>query len=125
METSYIQFDNPNTEDQTRSDGFLKRIFINLIVGILKIFIPKSNPDFEKEIDKVKSWLIEIDNETGIPEREIGLDENGNTILKMPYKVNRGYWTDNNLLLEDFKRLFNVSEIDKSGFETRWKNFNF
>ena len=60
----------------------------------------------------------------GIPEREIGLDKEGRVILKMPYKDNYGYWTDNNLLLNDFKEHFVVSEIRKDSFEKSWKLFD-
>ncbi|MBK7855618.1 MAG: hypothetical protein IPJ79_12590 [Bacteroidetes bacterium] len=44
------------------------------LVGILTTIIPKANPDFEDKIDEVQYWLVECDNETGIPEREIGLE---------------------------------------------------
>lgn len=92
-------------------------------MGILTTVIPKANPDYENEIDKVKSWLIELETETGIPQREIGLDNLGKPILKMPYKDNYGYWTENNLLLDDFKKHFQVREIDPTMFETKWNNF--
>jgi len=39
----------------------------------------------------------------------------------LPFKNNYGYWTDNNLLLNDFKELFNTSEISKEIFEQHWK----
>ncbi|MBK7855619.1 MAG: hypothetical protein IPJ79_12595 [Bacteroidetes bacterium] len=42
----------------------------------------------------------------------------------MPYKDNYGYWTDNNLLLHDFKEHFVVSEINKDSFEQSWELFD-
>ncbi|MBD8019098.1 hypothetical protein H9628_11505 [Weeksellaceae bacterium Sa1CVA4] len=94
------------------------------LVGILTSIIPKANPDFEGKIDEVQYWLVECDNETGIPEREIGLDKEGRVILKMPHKDNSGYWTDNNLLLNEFKEHFNVSEISRESFEQSWELFD-
>lgn len=94
------------------------------MLGILTTIIPKANPDFEDKIDEVEYWLVECDNETGIPEREIGLDKEGRVILKMPFKDNYGYWTDNNLLLNDFKEHFMASEVSKEIFEWKWKMFD-
>jgi hypothetical protein len=120
METTYIQFEVPKNEKQTATDGKVKKSLKKAVIGILTSVILKANPDYDKEIDKVKSWLIELETETGIPKREIGLNNLGEPILKMPYKNNYGYWTDNNLLLGDFKKHFQVGEIDKATFETKW-----
>jgi hypothetical protein len=91
------------------------------LVGSLTKIIPKANPDFDAKMDEIQYWLVECDNETGIPEREIGLDKERRVILKMPYKNNYGYWTDNNLLLKDFKEHFVVSEISQESFEQSWE----
>jgi hypothetical protein len=121
---TYIQFKVPKTEQKTQSDGIVKRTFKSAIVGILTFIIPKANPDFENKIDLVENWLIELDFETGIPEREIGLNKNGQVILKMPFKNNYGYWTDNNLMLKDFKKHFKTSEINNTDFEKYWNLFD-
>jgi len=71
MTTTYIQFDAPTSNRQTKKDGLLKKIF----VGILTKIIPKANPGFDDIIDDVKYWVLECDNESGIPQREIGLDK--------------------------------------------------
>ena len=42
----------------------------------------------------------------------------------MPYNDNYGYWTDNNLLLNDFKKHFVVTEISKEIFEKSWELFD-
>lgn len=120
MKTTYIQFEVPKNENQTSADGILKRSLKKALVGILTPVIPKANPDFDEKIDTIKYWLVELETETGISQREIGLDDEGNIVLKMPYKDNYGYWTDNNLLLEDFKKHFQAKEIDKITFETKW-----
>ena len=121
--TTYIQFKVPKNEHKPKPDGFIKRNVKKGIIGILTSIIPKANPDFEDKIDLVENWLVELDYETGIPEREIGIDKNGQIILKMPFENNYGYWTDNNLLLADFKKNFMTSEISQDSFENHWSLF--
>lgn len=89
---------------------------------ILSYFIPKANPDFDRLIDDVETWLIEL-NEEGIPEREIGFNSNGVPIMKMPWNKNYGYWTDNNLTADDFENLFEVKETNQVYFENYWNNY--
>lgn len=125
MKTTYIQFDAPkNNKRAFNKDGLVKRLLGKSLISILKKIIPIANPDFYNEIDEVQYWLVEFDTETGIPEREIGLSKEGRVILKMPYKNNYGYWIDNNLLLNDFKENFIVSEISKDSFEKYWDFFD-
>ncbi|MDR0793515.1 MAG: hypothetical protein LBE82_09430 [Chitinophagaceae bacterium] len=121
---TYIQFDTPKTDRQAKKEGLLKCFLGKMLITFLTKIIPKANPDFENEIDEVQYWLVECDDKTGIPEREIGLNKEGQVILKMPYKENYGYWTDNNLLLDDFKKHFVVSEISKDYFEKSWELFD-
>ena len=40
----------------------------------------------------------------------------------MPFKKNYGYWTDNNLKLEDFQRIFTVEGLDQRIFEKVWED---
>ena len=89
--------------------------------GVLTKIFPKANPDFDEEIDAVETWFVECDTETGIVEREVGLDKESRVIVKMPFKENYGYWIDNNLLLNDFNKHFVVSEISKETFEQNWE----
>jgi len=124
MDTTYIQFEAPKRDHQILKDGLIKSSFKKALVSVLTKFIPKANPDFEDKIDEVQYWLVECNNDTGIPEREIGLDKNRQVILKMPFKDNYGYWTDNNLLLNDFKEHFVVSEISKESFEQSWERLD-
>ncbi|SDM00114.1 hypothetical protein SAMN05421813_104200 [Daejeonella rubra] len=39
----------------------------------------------------------------------------------MPFKYNYGYWIDNNLVLDDFRKQFAAIEISKENFEEKWK----
>ena len=89
-----------------------------LVSGIL-FFIPKANPDYEKKMYLVKSWLIEFveSNEHFLPWREIALDENENPVFAGPDKRNYGFWRDTNMKFEDFEG----ESIDKAEFEQKWK----
>lgn len=112
----YIKFKIPEDIKASPKTGSLLKLF----VGFLKIIIPQANPDYDKKIQYVKFWLIEFDNENSYPVREVGLDENHQSIVKMPYKKNYGYWTDNELKIEDFKKSFNTEEIDRDYFIKKW-----
>ncbi len=106
-------------EYQVKKESLLKRIIIKLINKI----IPIGNPDYEEIIDKATYWLLEFEDET-IPIREIGIDNEGKAILKMPYKNNYGYWTDNELEYKDFLYYFCNNKIDKAYFEKKWNELN-
>lgn len=120
MKKIYIQFDEPQFNNHKISGRTLKKIYQKIGIRVLNRIIPKANPDYEDEIDNVVSWLIEFDAETHIPIRELGINKEGNVIVKMPYKTNLGYWTDNNLLLDDFIKKFNTKVIDSITFDNKW-----
>jgi len=63
-----------------------------LIYVLLPFF--RANPDNERLYPRVSRWLLEIETDDGIPTREIGLDEHGNTLLAAPDHRNWGFWTD-------------------------------
>lgn len=42
----------------------------------------------------------------------------------MPFRNNCGYWTDNNMLLSDFKEHFKTLEITRDTFERYWNSFH-
>lgn len=86
------------------------------------MFLPISNPDFEDKLEDVKYWLLEFDDED-FPIREIGVDVNGEVILKMPYKKNYGFWIDNELKYTDFIEMFLAKEVDQIFFKEKWNNF--
>lgn len=96
----------------------------NFLERVLSFVIPRANPDFENKIQKVSNWLLEFDDERSTPNREVGLDYANEVILKMPYKKNYGYWTDNNLIYRDFVEIFYCEIIDKKIFEQNWAKLN-
>ncbi len=124
METAYIQFQAPKSDIKTEIESSLKRLIKNFTTKLLTKVFRVANPDFDNKIDDVEYWLVECDKVSGIPQREIGLDQQGRVIMKMPFKDNYGYWTDNNLLLENFKEHFKVSDITKEAFEQQWILFD-
>ena len=87
MKTTYIQFHAPKNDIRTAKDGLIKSSLKKVLLGILTKIIPKGNPDFDDKIKEVQYWLVECDNETGTPEREIGLNKEGRVIMKMPYSA--------------------------------------
>jgi hypothetical protein len=107
MKTRYIQFEEPESEIPKK--GWLVRILTKIL--------PPANPDFEDKIFEVRHWLLELDSETGIPVREIGLDKEGQVIVKMPFKKNYGYWTDSNISFDESAWQSNLS---KETFEENW-----
>ncbi|GEJ39764.1 conserved hypothetical protein [Flavobacterium psychrophilum] len=120
----YIKFKIPENISETKKKSFFEKCFLKAVSFILMKITPKANPDFDNQIDNVEYWLLECEKESGIPEREIGIDKNGNAIVKMPFKSNYGYWTDNNLQLKDFIEKFKASEIEKREFESKWEILN-
>ncbi len=92
-----------------------------VVEKVLSFFLPKANPDFDKEIDLVSQWLLEFEDEDSIPNREIGLSSKNKALMKMPYKNNYGYWSDNSLTYSDFKKSFSVLPVNEGLFNKKWK----
>lgn len=121
-EYTYIKFDIPaseNTKTISKTNGILQK----LIVGALSSFIPKANPDYDSLIGKVSEWLLEINADDNKPNREIGIDKGGQTIMILPWRDNYGYWSDNEITLDYFKEHFKAININKLTFETIWDAF--
>jgi len=97
-----------------KSEGWKHKVLETFL-----FFIPKANPDYEKKMHLIKSWLIEfLENEGEIlPWREIALDENNNPLFAGPDKRNYGFWLDTNMKYEDFDGI----QITKEEFEHYWK----
>lgn len=87
----YIQFEAPSDNKSKRKDGPIKRSVKKGLLYLLTTVTSKANPDYDHKIEYVKRWLVEFDNETVLPEREIGLDKGGRVIMKMPFQSNYGY----------------------------------
>jgi hypothetical protein len=119
MSNTYIKFKVPASLPQKLPGNIGKRLAKIILTSV----IPIANPDFENKIENVVSWLIEFENDSYYPNREIGLDEFEKPIMIMPWGKNYGYWTDNNLVMEDFRKHFETVDITREEFEKYWKSF--
>ena len=93
------------------------------LIKVLSFIFPKANPDFDRKIDLVTEWYLEFLNKEQPPTREIGVNDERQIIMKMPYKRNCGYWTDNNIELEEISKRFNIEVISEETFEEMWKSW--
>lgn len=119
MSNTYIKFKSLRTSAQKVPENIGRR----LVKAVFTTVAPIANPDFENKIDDVAFWLIEFENDSYYPNREIGLDSFGKPIMIMPWEKNYGYWTDNNLVIGDFRSHFETIDISKEEFEKYWKLF--
>jgi hypothetical protein len=88
------------------------------LVSTLLWFIPRSNPDFEIHFSRVRRWYLEVDD-SGLPSRELGVDERGTPITAGPWERNSGFWTDFGEPLP----VERTEEIAKDVFEAMWDRF--
>ena len=85
---------------------------------LCKLF-PKANPDFEKKYKSVDTWYIEYDDEKHFTAREIGIDKDGNAIVKAPFNKNLGLWVDSDMKYEDYLS-YEICTITKNDFILLW-----
>jgi virulence-associated protein VagC len=125
MSFIYLKFkiDNRVRKTDHKPKTWLRKALGRSVVKVLTSILPAANPDYEEKFDRVVEWWIEIDEESEMPEREIGIDESGNTIMIMPFLRNHGYWTDNNLEKKDFLETFDATPLEENKFKHHWKKF--
>ena len=92
----------------------------SILLFLASLVVSRTNPDYDNGINVISCWLLEFENEKEPPTREIGLDANDVVKMKMPYKNNSGYWTDNSLKRDDFNTGFAVEDISAQYFESKW-----
>ncbi len=117
----YIKFKDPKGES-SRPSGQLKGTVEKAMVKILTEIIPKANPDFEHRLEEVDSWKIEYNKTDNTTWREIGFDKDGNPIVAMPLGDNYGFWTDNQLTMDDYRN-FDPTPITEDEFNYDWTEF--
>ena len=119
MTCFYFQLDKRNSCENTKISLFDRAVvfFLNKICRI-----PRANPDFDEIYNQVNTWCIEYDEKNDYTNREVGLDKNGGVIVKAPYKINLGFWVDNDLTLKDYADRFHVRYIDNETFEKLWES---
>ena len=112
MKFVVIKYPDPGKAKQKEETFFLIRAFKTiafLILKLLTFWIPRSNRDYEEKLDHIKYWLIEIESDTGIAQREIGFDAWNRAILFAPTDRNMGLWADSNMIFntEQFPNIEN------------------
>jgi hypothetical protein len=113
--------DLKNSEQNLKS--WLTSTTENLASKILTKLIPKANPDFDEQIQNVKEWILEVDDEDGMPMREVGLDDKGNAIMIMPWKENYGFWSDSLFSVDNLATSYAITFSNKAEFDKLWKEF--
>ena len=121
-EAVYIKFTNPKLDNQLKPKAPIRQAIQNSIIRILKTIIPKANPDFENKYEFVTYLKVEFDKQNGWTLRELGFDKEGNSVVAGPFRSNYGFWTDNQLTLDDYN-CFDPIRISKNEFENDWKEF--
>ena len=102
--------------EQPTKESFVEKILWRILPSI----IPRANPDFDRLYDKVITWYIEYDDINNITNREIGVDKNGIVIVKGPFGKNLGFWTDEDLTIEQYDTNFKIEYIKQDEFEKLW-----
>ncbi len=119
----YLKFSVSDLADSPKPTKRKGDRFWSILEGLLSKLIPAGNPDYDHQIDEVETWLVEFDQETMLPIREIGLDKFGQAIMVMPDDRNYGYWVDNHLTKKDFELEFKTQQIKGEEFIKIWKDF--
>lgn len=106
---------------------FKAPLYLKILSKLFSFFVPKQNPEFENEIGNVNEWLLEFKyndwNYKNEVEREIGINDAGIAIVKMPYNKNYGFWSDEDVDYDFFIEKFKYEEISKEYFNEMWNSF--
>ena len=92
---------------------------VRLLKAVL-FFVPRANPDIEKQYPLVKRWALELSDD-GWPEREIGIDEAGKPLFRTPDGRNTGFWPDM------ASKKFEPSELEpmtENDFQNLWASLH-
>ncbi|MDR2841075.1 MAG: hypothetical protein LBV75_07425 [Paludibacter sp.] len=114
----YLKINTPKTANkETKRQKFATKL-------LSVCFFMLANPDFDNIIPNAVSWLLEFEDENDFVNREIGLDESGNIIAKMPFKKNYGFWIDTDMKYYDFIKRFECEFISQNFFTSKWAELN-
>lgn len=119
METIVIKYVS-GFKYKPESECSLYETIRNSVLKGLIFWIPKASPDYDKRIQDVSYWYLEVDMHSKYAQREIGFDNSDVPILHAPTEANYGFWTDSENVFE-----FNDCEIiDKASFNKLWVALN-
>jgi len=108
---SYITILTPKSTDTSPPGWFVR---------LLQRVLPAANPDLERFYDDVVTWHVEIEDGTGQPLREVGLDSDQRVLVIGPWRNNFGF-------IVDCCDTFVPSEypqITQEQFEHEWQSFD-
>lgn len=88
-----------------------------MLVGLLRRIIPEANPSYRDKMHLVDTWYIEFD-EQGLPNREVGVDIDGQPVVAGPTSTDYGFWLDTNVTDVDLDGV----EIQQEEFELLWNS---
>lgn len=127
MEYCYIKFDASINNRKENCCVALKKIkdaLIKAISWLMSNIYQDNDEGYDEVVNSAEKWLVEFEKRTEQPNREIGIDQNNNVIIKSPWAGRYAYWADLNLNLSDFKQKFNATEVNKQEFDFLWNSFN-
>ena len=81
--------------------------------------IPRANPDFDDLYHLVRVWWLEVSEDSGLPHRELGLNELGTPIVAAPIGENLRFWLDSDMTFDPGEG----APIDAAKFEAVWQQF--
>lgn len=113
METVVLKIDHPKTSNKQSS---LLTSIGEVIIRLLTFWIPRASPDYEANLKYVDYWYIEVDTNSGAPQREIGFDITNRAILFAPTDKNHGLWTDSPVQIDELVKIRETSFVDKEIF---------
>ena len=113
METVVLKIDNPKTSNKQSS---LLTSIGEAIIKLLTFWISRASPDYETNLKYVDYWYIEVDTNSGAPQREIGFDITNRAILFAPTDKNYGLWTDSQVQIDELVKTTETSFVDKEIF---------
>jgi hypothetical protein len=111
---SYIIINMPTRTSKDGGPGWV----ISLAAGFLCGVLPAANPDFDHVYDRVVAFHIELDSD-GFPEREVGIDANGQVLAIAPWRKNVGLILDTDGTFDPSK----YERISAEQFQREWESF--
>ena len=121
MKTIVIEYPHPQSAANDKGKPLFKSLFYGVFC-ILTFWIPgierlrKSIGDWYSK-DYIGYWYIEVDIETGLPQREVGFGPCNRASLVAPTDKDRGFWIDSNMTFEVNQYPVIDSEIFNDIFE--------
>jgi hypothetical protein len=108
---SYICIPIPKSSGSSQPGWFVR---------LLQRVLPAANPDLERFYDDVVIWHVEIEEGTGQPLREVGLDSQQRVLAIGPWRDNHGFIVDccHTFVPAEYQ------QISPEQFEHEWKSFD-